>query len=335
MKRINGKEAYPLTAAQKLHFYYQKYCPKKQVLNIGTSLTIQQSLDFDALKQAVYQAYDRCETMRLRFTEDTEGNVWQYLAEREERDIEFFDFTGWEGWAAEMREWTSVPFVRYDSPLNRVVMIITPDGFQGIYLLVDHMTMDAQSLILFLKDVIEIYCNMKYEGIEYPKEMSSYLKQLEKDLAYEAKSKAQKKDIAFFENLISSSEPIFNSAFGPMKLEAERISTGNPKLRAVTNTSTNVEADIALFELEAEPSYFHGVFIDDGIADLFSEREWKRGCVHYNDGSAKSYSGGEEERRNKDSLFSVPDDCERNRYLFRRAENYPGWTEPDFPSREL
>ncbi len=256
MKIINGIKMYPLTAAQKLHFYYQKFCPKKQVLNIGTSLTIQQSLDFGALKEAVYQAYARCESMRLRFHEDEEGNVWQYVADREERDIEFFDFSGWEGWAAEfrMREWTSIPFERYHSPLNKVVMIITPDGFQGIYLLVDHMTMDAQSLILFLKDIIEIYCNMKYEGIEYPKEMSSYIQQLEKDLAYEAGSKAQKRDIEFFEKLISSSEPIFNSTFGPMKLEAERIETKNPSLRAVTNTSDNVDANIALFELEADPS---------------------------------------------------------------------------------
>lgn len=256
MKEWKGKRVYPLTAAQRLHFYYQKYCPKKQVLNIGTSLTIQQSLDFDALKDAIYQAYDRCESMRLRFTEDDGGNVVQYIAEREERDIEFFDFTGWEGWAADMkmREWTSIPFERYDSPLNRIVMIITPDGFQGVYLLVDHMTMDAQSLILFLKDVIEIYCNKKYQGIDYPREMSSYIRQLEKDLAYEAGSKAQKKDAAFFERLISSSEPIFNSFFGPVKLEAERLQEKNPELRAVTNTSASVDSDIAVFHLEEEPS---------------------------------------------------------------------------------
>lgn len=256
MKQINGKKAYPLTAAQKLHFYYQKFCPKKQVLNIGTSLTIQQSLDFKALKEAVYKAYERCETMRLRFTEDKQGNVFQYIADKEERDIEFFDFTGWEGWAAEakMKEWTAVPFERFDTPLNRVVMIITPDGFQGIYLLVDHMTMDAQSLILFLKDVIEIYCNMKYEGIDYPKEMSSYIKQLEKDLAYEAGSKSQKRDIQFFEEMIASHEPIFNSILGPDKLEKERKETKNPKLRAATNVSDNVDANIVTFELEAEPS---------------------------------------------------------------------------------
>lgn len=156
MRIENGKKLYPLTAAQKLHFFYQKYCPKKQVLNIGTSLTIQQSLDFGALKDAIYQAYDRCESMRLRFTKASDGNVYQYLAQREVRDIEFFDFTGWQECHAEdkMREWTAIPFQRFDTPLNRVVMIITPDGFQGIYLLVDHMTMDAQSLILFLKDVI-------------------------------------------------------------------------------------------------------------------------------------------------------------------------------------
>lgn len=256
MKEKFGKPLYPLTAAQKLHFFYQKYCPKKQVLNIGTSLTIQQSLDFGALKEAVYKAYARCESMRLRFTQDEDGSVYQYIADREEREIEFFDFTGWQECHAvdKMKEWTSIPFERFDSPLNRVVMIITPDGFQGIYLLVDHMTMDAQSLILFLKDVIEIYANMKYEGMEYPKEMKSYIAQLEKDLEYEADSKAKKRDTEFFEKMISSSEPVFNSIFGPGKLEAEREKEKNPELRAVTNVSDNVDANIITFQLEADPS---------------------------------------------------------------------------------
>ncbi len=256
MKEKDGKVLYPLTAAQKFHFYYQQYCPKKQVLNIGTSLTIQQSLDFGALKEAIYQAYERCESMRIRFTKDEEGNIYQYIAEREERDIEFFDFSHWQECHAvdKMKEWTSVPFERFDSPLNRIVMIITPDGFQGVYSLVDHMTMDAQSLILFLKDVIEIYCNMKYEGIDYPKPMSSYIEQLEKDLAYEAGSKSQKRDTEFFEKMISSSEPIFNGLFGPEQLKEERERRKNEKLRAVTNVSDNVDANIVTFKLEAEPS---------------------------------------------------------------------------------
>ena len=209
MKEKFGKPLYPLTAAQKLHFFYQKYCPKKQVLNIGTSLTIQQSLDFGALKEAVYKAYARCESMRLRFTQDEDGSVYQYIADREEREIEFFDFTGWQECHAvdKMKEWTSIPFERFDSPLNRVVMIITPDGFQGIYLLVDHMTMDAQSLILFYRDIIEIYSHKMFgdEVIAYPKAMTSYIKQLEKDLAYEAGSTSSQRDREFFEKLIGTS----------------------------------------------------------------------------------------------------------------------------------
>lgn len=251
-----GKPLYPLTAAQKLHFYYQQYCPKKQVLNIGTSLTIQQSLDFGALREAIYEAYARCESMRLRFTKDEDGNVYQYVADREERKIEFFDFSGWQERHAvdKMKEWTQIPFERFDSPLNRIVMIITPDGFQGLYLLVDHMTMDAQSLIVFLKDVIELYANKKYQGQPYPKEMCSYIEQLKKDLAYEAGSRAQERDRKFFQELISSSEPIFSGIYGPGQLEEEQRKRENPKERAVTVISDNVDANIVTFELEAEPS---------------------------------------------------------------------------------
>lgn len=256
MKEKDGKQLFPLTAAQKLHFYYQQFCPKKQVLNIGTSLTIRQSLDFGALRDAIYQAYERCDSMRLRFTQGDDGTVYQYLADHEEREIGFFDFSGWKSCHVEdkMREWTAVPFERFDSPLNRVVMIITPDGFQGVYLLVDHMTMDAQSLVLFLKDIIEIYANKKYEGMDYPKPMSSYIKQLEKDLAYEAGCRAKEKDTAFFEELIASSEPLFNSIHGAGILKEARRSCGDPKKRAVSITTDQVDANIDIFRLEAEPS---------------------------------------------------------------------------------
>lgn len=188
MKTRKGYPVYPLTAAQKFHFFYQQYCPQKQVLNIGTSLTIGTDLDWEVLKQSIYKAYDRCESMRIRFAKDKEGNCYQYVVDKEERDIEFVDFSGKTMEEAEeiMKQWTAVPFKMEDSPMNRLVMIHTPDGFNGVYLLVDHMTMDAQSLICFMKDVIELYCNTMYEGIEYPKDMSSYIEQIQRDLAYEA-----------------------------------------------------------------------------------------------------------------------------------------------------
>ncbi|WP_370773888.1 condensation domain-containing protein [Clostridium sp.] len=257
LNAIDYKSLYPLTAAQKLHFYTLKYCPKKQVLNIGTSLTIKEDISFDILKESIYEAYSRCEAMRLRFVTDLDGNVMQYVADKEERDIELYDFSGYTMKEAElkMREWTETPFERENSPLNKVVMIITPDNYKGIYLLVDHMTMDAQSLIVFLRDIIEIYCYKRYEGIEYPKEMYSYIKQIEKDLEYESGSKAQYKDREYFKKLIEESEPIYNDIDGIERLLEERHRRGNDNIRNVTNVSNNVDANITVFSLEEYPSH--------------------------------------------------------------------------------
>lgn len=265
MKTRKGNKVYPLTAAQNLHFYCLKYCPAKQVLNIGSSLTIQVDLNWDVLRECIKEAIDRCEAMRLRFAEDKDGTVYQYVVRQDDSVIEQFDFTGWtqEEADAKMREWTETPFARYDSPMHRIVIIKMPDGFQGIYIAVDHMTMDAQSLILFFRDIIELYASRMYEGIDYPKPMSSYIKQLKKDLEYEADSKASQKDREFFQKLIASSEPIFADIYGPGKLEAERKATGNPNLRAATNTSNNVDANITTFHLETDPSSRMFQFCED------------------------------------------------------------------------
>lgn len=150
MKTRKGYKTYPLTVAQKFHFYYLDYCPKKEVVNVGTSLTIEYELDLDVLKQSIYKAYERCDSMRLRFAYDKKEKQWyQYVVDTEDREIEYVDFTGKTMEEAEsiMRGWTQVPFEREDSPMNKVVIIKTPDGNQGLYLLGDHLTLDAQSLI--------------------------------------------------------------------------------------------------------------------------------------------------------------------------------------------
>ena len=256
MKTRKGYPVYPLTNAQKFHLYYQSFCPKKEVVNIGTSLTIGMELDLDALRDAIYKAYERCDSMRLRFAKDKEGNWYQYVVAKEEREIEYVDFTGMTMEEANeiMTGWTRVPFEQMDSPMNRIVMIKTPDGFMGTYNLVDHMTMDAQSLIYFMTDVIELYCNAKFEGVPYPKDMASYVEQIQKDLAYEAGCKAKDRDTQFFERLIAESEPIYNGITGPEKLQKERERCNDPLLRAAVNASREVDSALDIFHLEAEPT---------------------------------------------------------------------------------
>ena len=256
MRKRKGYPVYPLTNAQKFHLYYQSFCPKKEVVNIGVSLTIGMELDLDVLKESIYKAYERCDSMRLRFAKDKEGNWYQYVVAKEEREIEYVDFTGktMEEANAIMTGWTQKPFKQIDSPMNRIVIIKTPNGFMGTYNLVDHMTMDAQSLIYFMTDVIELYCHAKFEGVPYPKDMASYVEQLQKDLAYEAGCKAKDRDAEFFRKIIEESEPIYNGITGPQKLQLERERCGDPELRAAVNSSREVDSALDIFHLEAEPT---------------------------------------------------------------------------------
>lgn len=249
------RKLYPLTSAQKMHFYTLKYCSKKQVLNIGTSLTILEDIDFNVLKECIYKAYERCEAMRIRFIKGEDEKIYQYIVNKEKRDIEHFNFSHWkeEDIENELKKWTAIPFKRFRSPMNRIVMIEMPQGYKGVYMNVDHMTMDSHGIIVFMEDIIELYANKKY-NFSYPKELTSYTKVLEKDLAYEENSSSLKRDKQFWKSCIEESEPIFTDITGPEKLEKEKILLKNPKLRAATITSTSVNAEISNFHLEEEPS---------------------------------------------------------------------------------
>lgn len=253
---INGAvvQCYPLSAAQRLHHYTIRYCPT-QVLCIGTGLYVQQDVDFELLKKSIYQAYDMFETMRLRFVLDEEENVYQYIVPKEDRDIPFVDFSKWNEKKAhdEMRRWTSKPFERYNSPMNQVVMIKLPNGFNGIYLKVDHMTMDSSSIIGFNRAVLETYCAKRY-GTNMPGAMKSYIAQLEKDLAYEADSPARKRDEEFWMNEIASSEPLYTDFAGQGRLLTQRRENNDPNQRWARVVSKSPEAAISVYSLEEDSS---------------------------------------------------------------------------------
>ncbi|MDE5619479.1 MAG: peptide synthetase, partial [Ruminococcus sp.] len=195
------------------------------------------------------------ETMRLRFTEDENGEVYQYITPFEERDIPLCDFSARNEEDAhnEMRKWTALPFARYNSPMNQVIMIKLPNGYNGIYLKVDHMTMDSSSIIGFNRAVLEIYCSMKY-GTEMPKPMQSYIKQLEKDLAYESDSAARKRDEEFWKNEIAKDEPMYTDFSGQGRLLTQRRENNNPNQRWAMVISRSPEASISVYSLEYEAS---------------------------------------------------------------------------------
>ena len=84
---LNGAvvETYPLTAAQRIHFY-----------TVTASNLEYGETDFSTLRECILEGYRAFESMRLRFTTDEEGNLVQYLVPTEDREIHLCDFSHWQ-----------------------------------------------------------------------------------------------------------------------------------------------------------------------------------------------------------------------------------------------
>ena len=250
-----NKRTYPLTPAQKMHFYTQMYCPNNpEVLNISTCVFVKGDMDFKVLQDSIRKACDRYEVTRVRFCEDENNEVHQYLSEEPMEEIRQLNFThlSKEEANAELKLLSSVPFKQLGSQMFRLRLVSMPGGYSGVFFLAHHMLWDSSSIITFLSDIIEIYCNAIYDT-PYPKDMQSYIQALEKDLAYTG-SKAEERDRQFWEETVLSDEPFFTDILGPARLDNARKETGNPDKRSARVTSPSIYADICSFSLEEEPS---------------------------------------------------------------------------------
>ena len=255
---INGAavQTYPLTAAQRVHYYTVTTSQRNELLNIGTGFYLEYGeTDFETLRECIYEGYRKFESMRLRFATDEEGNLVQYLVPTEDRDIPVVDFSEWNEEDAhnEMRRWTREPLLLNGSPMNVIRMIRLPGNYEGIYMKVHHMTMDSSALIGFYSYVLQLYCSKKFENVEPPKDPKSYLEQLKLDLKYEADSPARKRDEAYWMKELEAPEPIYTPFSFRNRLEELRKEKNDPNIRDCP-TYGRIEADIKVYDLEDEPS---------------------------------------------------------------------------------
>ena len=260
MKELNFNGAvvqtYPLTAAQRVHWYTVSACHREELLNIATGFYIEYAdVDFDALRDCIRDGYQKFEAMRLRFTKDEEGNLVQYLVPTEDREIRFVDFSSWreEDAHEEMKRWSRVPIHMDGGPMNEIVMVRLPNRYNGLYMKVHHMTMDSTAIIGFYSYVLNLYCHRKFENIDPPKPPKSFLQQLKLDLAYEQNSPAMERDRKFWMEKLEQPEPIYTPFSPRNRLLELREQMGSPNLRACYPTG-DIEADIVVYDLEDEPS---------------------------------------------------------------------------------
>lgn len=275
IKLKNGKktEAYPLIPAQDLMLYLSKHHSKDApVLNIVTGYYWQGEFDTELMKASLYEAMDRCECIRLRFTKRPFGKVLQYLADNHEMEIieEDLSSMAWDDAHEFIKNRSHSIIDMYDKPVNEIRIIHLENDYHGIYMKLHHLAFDGYSSKMLLADALSIYLHKKY-GTAYPKPMRSYFEMVKKELEY-PKSEQHKKDVEFWKGTIKNhSEPIYTDYVRPSRLKQQRIEKKKPNLRKAEVLDANPDSRTIKFSLDAETS--------EKLVNMAAERGLSLPCV--------------------------------------------------------
>ncbi len=246
---------YPLNVGQMLQYLPIRETGTQRCCNISVFSGLQTEIDFDLLKRCIKDEYRRYECLRLRFTApDEEGFVQQYIAERDDRDVPFLDLSDrtMEEADAYLQELTFEEFRDAEIPMVEITMVRMPEGYNGMYIHVDHRLVDSSGLIVMVNDIMELYCHYRF-GSDYPEPLASFEEVLISDLEKAGNSKRQARDEKFWhEYLTENGEPIYSDVRGPRILQESRRRHSDKSLRVADVETRDRSVGVADFHLEPE-----------------------------------------------------------------------------------
>lgn len=251
------KEYYPLTAAQKLHYDWMKTYKTQQVSGVSVVASLQAQLDFGLLKKCIQLEFERYGCMRIRFTKpDGKGEIKQYLAAKETRDIPIKDLSDMTMTQADslMQQWAYETFDGDDIPLCDVTMVKLPEGYNGFFLHMDHRLIDSCGLVVMVNDLMQLYTHYRFQS-PYPDKLADFEEVLAKDLKRANNEKRFAKDKKFWDDQLDAlGEPLYSDIQGPSVLEEARKLHGNPNLRSADIELNNLFVQVKDYYLEPEPT---------------------------------------------------------------------------------
>ena len=250
----NGEKvnAYPLSASQNMMYLLSViYGAGYPVNNIGSGYYWKGEMNFEIMKEAVHEAVERCDTMRLRFTKEAKLKLLQYVTVKSELEVEFFDLSGMTMNEAHSKlETISRKLIPYlECEIHKIALVKLPDGYNGIFMRLQHLAMDAYSAKIFLTDILEIYTH-KLKGTSYPKPMRPYIPVLEKELQYKETEKYEADKQYWFDSLAKTTEPIFTDYLIDNRLKKQQLK--NPGQRYANIHSGTPDASTLKFDMTAD-----------------------------------------------------------------------------------
>ncbi|MCR4653077.1 MAG: chromosome condensation protein [Eubacterium sp.] len=249
------EKLYPLTPAQMVHHLPIRQLGTMQCINVSAVCALQAELDFEVLKKCVRLEFDRNECLRTRFTKpDKDGNVHQYILSGMTPEIPFRDLSAMTVKEADdlMQQWAFELFEEHDVPTCEITLLRLPEGYNGLYVHLDHRIADSCGMITLISDLMQLYTHFKF-GAPMPEDLSSFKAMLEKDLKRETNSKRCERDENYWkETFDKHGEPLYADLTGFDTLRESRKKHDDKTLRAADIELNDAEVGVKDFDLDAE-----------------------------------------------------------------------------------
>lgn len=247
-------KAYPITSSQQMMYLMSlKYGSGYPVNNIGCGVYWKGEINKDEMKKSIYEAISRCDTMRLRFVMGKKLQLHQYVTEKSELVVGEWDLSDYtiEEAADTLLTYSRSTIPMFNCEVHKVILVKFKDGYQGLFMRLHHLAMDAYSLKVFINDIFEIYKH-RTQGAAYPKPMRPYIPALEKELEYETSEQHEIDKQYWYNSLAKATEPIFTDFMLDNRLKKQQIEF--PDRRFADIHSGLPDADTVRFSMSKELS---------------------------------------------------------------------------------
>ncbi|MGL5246724.1 MAG: condensation domain-containing protein, partial [Brooklawnia sp.] len=218
MKTPVAQQSYELSPSQDLTMMNRQFAIKRSIVNIPTSIVIEEDLDLGLLEVALRLAVQRWDMFGLRVVKV--GKQWrQYFGERDVICLRRVDFRGRR--TSQMNKFFaregSKTLPLENSPMAKLYIVITPEGHPGIFSVMNHLIADSWAISSFYKDVFDVYRALA-SGVAMPKLPQASEQVLIDELAYQ-NSKRFEADREYWRLELLEEPPIYTSILGSKVLE--------------------------------------------------------------------------------------------------------------------
>ena len=214
---MKEKPCYRLSPSQDVSYLQCRYTLFKRVINILSSITLDEKVDYDTLNKAYKLLVKRNDCLRIKFFKK-KGQLMQYFEDYDESkvaDIPVLAFETKKKQDAFIDKTRKKPINYMGGVVIEPRLIHTHEGKDMIFLKVCHLCLDVYGIHAIYMDLLGIY-NALRNGTPLPKEPSSFEKVIIKDIERSRNQNINDKHIEYFTNILGENpEPYYAGIHGP------------------------------------------------------------------------------------------------------------------------